>query len=71
MGYKLEEACKGCEECVQCRLAGETYKAFYCDSCGKKYDNDELRRYKDEDICLECFLDVMTEEWGRLPYVQD
>ncbi len=71
MGYNLKEACKGCPECVQCRLAGETYKVFYCDSCRMIVDASELRRYKGEDICLECFLDVMAEEWGRLPDVQE
>ncbi len=46
------------------------YKAFYCDSCGEEYDSDELRQYEGEALCRECFLDVMTEEWGRLPDVQ-
>ncbi len=71
MGYKLEDACNGCAECVQCRLAGATYKAFYCDSCGEEYDSDELRQYESEDICRECFLEMMDEQWKGLPRVKE
>ncbi len=70
MGYNLEEACNGCAECVHCHLAGETYKVFHCDSCGNDIDVSELRRYKGEDVCRECFLDLMNEEWNKLPEVE-
>ncbi len=69
MGYNLEEACNGCEECRQCHLAGERYKVFHCDICGNDFDTSELLRYNGEDICRECFLEMMDEEWYNLPQV--
>ncbi len=70
MSYNYEDACNGCEECRHCGRGLKMYKAFYCDSCGKKYDSDKLRRYKGEDVCRECFLEMMDEEWHDLPEVE-
>lgn len=71
MGYNLEEACNGCDECVHCRLAGETYKVFHCDVCGTDTDVSKLREYEGVDICFECFLGLMEEEWDKLPQVKE
>lgn len=71
MGYKLEDACNGCPECRMCRLAGETYKVFHCDVCGNDLETSELRRYNDQDVCHECFLEMMDEEWHKLPDVRE
>ncbi len=71
MGYNIEEACNGCAECVHCQLAGEKYKVFHCDSCGNDLDVSELRRYNGDDICRDCFLEMMDEQWSSLPRVKE
>lgn len=71
MSYSYEDTCNGCEECRHCGRDLKTNKAFYCDSCGESFDSDELRQYEGEDICKECFLGMMEEEWDGLPCVKE
>lgn len=52
-------------------MGGEKYRVYYCDVCGEDRSKRELRRYNDQDVCRECFLEMMDEEWRDLPEVKE
>lgn len=55
---RIEDDCCGCPaEMCSAFCSKQHVPHFYCDCCGEEYSYDELRKVKDEDVCLDCYVE--------------
>lgn len=61
-----EDECVCCPKELGCLGSSCPYmnvKHFRCDWCDEDLDPSELRYYKNQHICKECYLVIAEEEW--------
>jgi len=53
MGYRTEDECRGCAECIHCGRDHRRHRVYFCDIC--KEDTEELFRHKHKQLCWDCY----------------